>query len=164
MFIFFWDTLLYIGSVSIFKKVTTITNIYKQIFFDGFIFADNLNDADQILNELQKLFDVKIGEADIFLGIQIVRDRAKKSIFLHQEAYINRLVQKFKVLDVPCNILADPNTILSALKNKCVLNVPYREVIGSLMFFINLNRPDLAFIVVLLIRYVNNFDKSHWRA
>ena len=37
-------------------------------------------------------------------------------------------------------------------------------MIGSLMFLSLVTRPDLAYIVNFLSRYVCNFDKSHWIA
>lgn len=118
--------------------------------------------AYEVLNYLKQCFGVKFGEADVFVGMQISRNRKDRTIFLHRMACTRRLIQKFQVLDVPCNISADLNTILYAPKKKCILGVPYREAIGSLTFLSNITRPDLNYIVNVLSRYVCDFDKSHW--
>ena len=112
----------------------------------------------------KKTFEIKVSEVDTFVGMQISRNRENESIFLHQEAYASRILQRFNVLDVPCDLPADPNTVLCAPKENVNLKVPYREVIGSLMFLCVVSRSDLTYIVNFLSRYVNNFDKSHWRA
>jgi len=38
-------------------------------------------------------------------------------------------------------------------------NVPYRQALGCLMFLSNVTRPDIAFIVNYLSRYVTCFNK-----
>ena len=131
---------------------------------DGMIFAECLSDANQVILALKDSFEITVGSADTFVGIQIFRDRVNKTMTLHQEAYANKIINRFNVIDVPCDIPADPNTVLCEPKESIELDVPYREVIGSLMFLSVVTRPDLAYIVNFLSRYVCNFDKSHWRA
>ena len=140
--------------------------LYLALFVDdGMIFGKNVSDIEKVTSALMNEFDVKIGSADMFVGIQIERNRNTKTIFLHQEAYAKRILNKFNMDDaIPRNIPADPNTKLCEPSEKVELNVPYREAIGSLMFLVNVSRPDLAFIVNYLSRFVCNFDKSHWEA
>ena len=131
---------------------------------DGMIFAHCIEHANRVISALKEKFEIVMGEADMFVGIQITRDRENRSIILHQEAYANRVLERFNVLDAPCDIPADPNTVLCAPTKNIDLNVPYREAIGSLMFLSVVTRPDLAYIVNFLSRYMCNFDRSHWRA
>ena len=39
---------------------------------------------------------------------------------------------------------------------------PYREVVGSLKFLATVSRPDIAYLVNFLSRFLNNYNKSHW--
>ena len=48
--------------------------------------------------------------------------------------------------------------------DKVAMNVPYREVIESLMFLTVVLRPDLSYCANYLSRFVNNYDKSHWES
>ena len=42
--------------------------------------------------------------------------------------------------------------------------VPYSSVVGSLMYNQLCTRPDIAFVVGVLGRYLSNPDQSHWKA
>jgi len=52
----------------------------------------------------------------------------------------------------------------------CVLTGPsrydilYRQAIGSLIFIANITRPDIAFIVNYLSRFVSSYNEQHWQA
>ena len=118
------------------------------------IFAHCIEHENKVISALKKIFKIIIGEADMFVCIQITRDRENKSIFLHQEAYANRVLEKLNVLDAPCDIPADSNTALCVPKQNIDVNVPYTEVIGSLMFLSVVTHPDLAYIVNILSRYM----------
>lgn len=43
------------------------------------------------------------------------------------------------------------------------LNVPYRELIGSLMVLVLYKRPDILFAVTKLSQYNSNLGKQHWQ-
>lgn len=45
-----------------------------------------------------------------------------------------------------------------------MMTVSYREVIGSLQYAVNVTRPDIAFIVNVLSRYLDNPGEEHWKA
>ena len=89
---------------------------------DGIIFSQCIEDANEVISALKECFEVKVGELDIFVVIQISRNREKSSIFLHQVAYANKILERFSVVDEPISVPADPNTILCKPKQ----SVPYR--------------------------------------
>jgi len=54
-----------------------------------------------------------------------------------------------------------PSSDIEALKME---NVPYANVIGTIMYSMISTRPDLAYSISLLSRYMSNPGKSHWEA
>lgn len=66
----------------------------------------------------------------------------------------------------PVGMLADPHATLLPNEEKSdeVVNVPYREAIGSLMFLAIVSRPNIAFAVNAASRFTNNHNESHRRA
>ena len=42
--------------------------------------------------------------------------------------------------------------------------VPYSSVVGSLMYAMVFTRPDIAHVVGVVSRYMNNPGKEHWEA
>ena len=65
----------------------------------------------------------------------------------------------------PMSVPADPNVNLIPAdvckRNEC--NLPYREVVGSLMFVAIVSRPDIAYAVSVLSRFLDKHDVTHWR-
>jgi hypothetical protein len=46
--------------------------------------------------------------------------------------------------------------------DECVTDQPYREVFGSLLYLPICTRPDIAFVVGVLLRYVSKPTHEHW--
>ncbi|XP_071632817.1 uncharacterized protein [Temnothorax longispinosus] len=66
-----------------------------------------------------------------------------------------------KAVSVP----ADPHAILELVENeKEVENrSPYREAVGSLMFLSVVSRPDIAYAVNTVAKFLNKHNETHWR-
>ncbi|GJQ78565.1 hypothetical protein Trydic_g11676 [Trypoxylus dichotomus] len=45
-----------------------------------------------------------------------------------------------------------------------IINVPYRELIGSLMYLSTISRPDILFVTSYLSRYLDKHTNSLWKA
>ena len=114
---------------------------------------------------LAKIFEIKdLGPPKKFVGFEIVRNRECKTLLLHQSTLINNILKRFDMqnctpVDTPCSTLAaEKKTLtrcfesLESLERK----MPYREVVGSLMYIANGTRPDIAFSVNIVSR---NQDK-----
>ena len=43
-------------------------------------------------------------------------------------------------------------------------NIPYREAVGSLLWIANGTRPDVAYVVSQVARYMSNPGMEHWNA
>jgi hypothetical protein len=113
-----------------------------------------------------------LGPIEWLLGIQVGKDREKRTITLSQESYIDSILARFNFTDAkPLSIPMDPNVQYS--KTQCptvpediakMRNIPYREAIGSLMYASVATRPDISFAVSTLSQFLDNPGWVHWEA
>ena len=94
-----------------------------------------------------------MGEARYLLGVEIFRNRSKKLLGLSQEAYINKILERFQMhYSKPVNELKQINA-LKQIKKERMSNVPYTSAIWSLMYAMLCTRPDIYFAISLVSRY-----------
>ncbi|RVW86860.1 Retrovirus-related Pol polyprotein from transposon TNT 1-94 [Vitis vinifera] len=117
-------------------------------------------------------FDMKdLGEASYVLGIKILRDRANGVLKLSQRAYIEKILKRFNKHN--CKSTKAPIVKGDKFsKAQCPQNddereemktIPYSSVVGSLMYAQVCTRPDIAFVVGMLGRYLSNPGSQHWK-
>ncbi|KAL7291816.1 hypothetical protein TKK_0014597 [Trichogramma kaykai] len=132
---------------------------------DGMIFGSVESEIQDVVKAMNENFEIKVGSADTFVGLQIERNHEKGIIHVHQSAYARRFVERFSMSDAaPVSVPADPGLALSLPDCEGDSNVPYREAIGSLMFLTVATRPDIAFAVNYLSRFAGKYTKTHWEA
>jgi hypothetical protein len=130
---------------------------------DGLIMCENANIITKIIKELEAVFKIRVFEPDVFIGLQIERDRSKKTMKIHQNKYIEQIINRFNMTQAnPSLIPADPGIHLVAGKDE--VNFPYREAVGMLIYLSTVSRPDISFAIGVLSRFVNNFDSTHCKA
>ena len=121
---------------------------------------------------LSDRFEMKdLGEAKVCLGLEITTDRKAKKLFLTQESYMQKIVEKFGMSD--CKPFATPIDEPKSSKERLELvseddenavGVPYREAIGSLMYLMIGSRPNIAFAVGKVARFCESPETKHWFA
>jgi len=130
----------------------------------------NLKLTEMKLN-LTKYFKVKdLGEVKFLLGIEVIRDRKSGLIELSQQVYINQLLKRFNVQDIkaattplsPGIRLTQDNCLTNEEEMRDMANVPYASLIGALMYAAISTRPDIAFAVGALSRFLSNPGRRHW--
>nr|GEW71538.1 putative reverse transcriptase domain, ribonuclease H-like domain, aspartic peptidase domain protein [Tanacetum cinerariifolium] len=95
---------------------------------------------------LKREFEMKeLGEAKKILGMEIIMDRSHKM----------PLGGHFKLLLKDCPV--------GACDVERMSKVSYTNAIGSLMYLV-CTRPDIAYAVSIVSRYLANLDKNHWEA
>jgi hypothetical protein len=131
---------------------------------DMLIFGTNQDQVDQTKAFLSSKFDMKdMGEADVILGIKIIR--GEHGITISQSHYIEKMLAKFNVKDIsPIFTPMDPNAKLMPNKGEAVNQLEYSRAIGSLMYAMISTRPDIAFAVGKLSRFTHNPSLIHWQA
>ena len=119
-----------------------------------------------------KRFKTKdLGECKWILKMELKRDRIKRTLFLSQELYIEKLVQLYKLEESKSVPIPELNLKLS--KYYCpadgsqeqlqMKSYPYREIVGSLLYVTH-TRFDISHSVNMLARYLNNPGIKHWEA
>ncbi|GJS10591.1 hypothetical protein Tco_0367387 [Tanacetum coccineum] len=112
------------------------------------------------------------GEAAFILGIKIYRDRSKRLIGLGQNAYMDKILKRYKMDNskrghIPMQERLDLNKTQGASTPKEVKrmqNVPYASAVGSIMYVVRCTRPDVAFAQNITSRFQQNPGESHWTA
>jgi hypothetical protein len=112
------------------------------------------------------------GPINFFLNMHFVRDRNNKTISIHQHSKIDKLLADLNVnTNQQTKLPADPNIKLT--KEMCptdpsIINemskLPYKSVVGRLLYIMITARPDIATAVSAAGRYSHNPGPEHWKA
>ncbi|XP_051117795.1 secreted RxLR effector protein 161-like [Andrographis paniculata] len=110
--------------------------------------------------------------AKVIFGMNILRNRKYNMLFLYQSSYVKKVLNRFCMTDAkPSSVPLASNFILS--KDQCpksendvkyMMNVPYTSAVGSIMYLMVCTRPDLAYSISCLSRYMANPGVEHWNA
>jgi len=155
----------------VYVKKTTKEIMFLTLYVDDILLAgNNLEMINTTKRWLSSVFEMKdMGEARYVLGVEIVRNRPKKLLGMCQEAYIKRVLERFRMhhskpVDTPVengltlSLDQCPKTDQEKEKMK---DVPYANAVGSLMYAMLCTRPDICFAVGLVSRYQSNLGPTH---
>ena len=128
---------------------------------DGVIFAQNPAEADNLVDQLSKRFELHSMELATFLGFQIVR-HSSHSIALHQTSYIKKVLLKYNGSAIKSEQSPISPTGGSNDESPLDPKIPFREIVGSLLYAAITTRIDIAYPVGLASRSVANPKTKHW--
>ncbi|CAL5323559.1 unnamed protein product [Camellia sinensis] len=120
--------------------------------------------------ELSKSFAIKyLGLAKQILGMKIIRDRKKGLIWLSQESYIEKVLERFnmdKAKPISCPLvghfkLSSNQCSTSEKDNEEILKIPYASTVSSSMYAMVCTRSDIAHYVDVVRRFFSNPGKEH---
>jgi hypothetical protein len=128
-------------------------------------------DAETFKSKIKGFWEITDhGPIKWFLGFQIKRDRQARTISINQQAYIESMVEKFRLTSA--KQVATPmeaNAQFSKLQSPSSLSqvarmkgVPYSEAIGSALWPVVVSRPDAAYAVGVLSQFIQNPGQAHW--
>ncbi|KAL4559971.1 hypothetical protein LXL04_032119 [Taraxacum kok-saghyz] len=135
--------------------------------------AKEMKEIQKLKDQLKADFEMKdLGAAKKILGMEIVRDRKSRVLHLSQKCYIEKILRRFNMHEAkPVNTpFAAHFKLSSALSPttetdmEYMARVPYSSAVGSLMYAMICTRPDLAYAVSMVSRYMANPGKEHWKA
>ena len=167
----FHDRLLHLGFIQMFADpcayIDLTTGIIIAIWVDDILlFSTSINAIDAVKKALAEEFSMKdVGELAYFLGIQVSRDRANKTIMIRQDGYVNIILEKFQMLDAkPVSILIPHGVKLVKLdmqEESTMDSRVYQSRVGSLMYAMLCTCPDLAYSVSQISQFNNHPTEEH---
>ncbi|KAF2301069.1 hypothetical protein GH714_019859 [Hevea brasiliensis] len=119
---------------------------------------------DKFKHEMKKVFEMSdLGLLSYYLGIEVKQN--SESITLCQSSYASKILEKAGMSDCnSCRIPMDPRCKLSKHDEEPPVDATtYRSIIGSLRYLVN-TRPDLAYSVGVVSRYMESPTTSHMNA
>ena len=111
-----------------------------------------------------------LGAAKQILGMRITRDKKNRKLTLSQSEYIEKVLERFKMQDAK-PVSTPLASHFKLTKEMCpktqeeidyMSKVPYSLAVGSLMYAMVCTRPDIAHVVGVVSRYMNDPGKEHW--
>ena len=101
--------------------------------------------------------------------MRILRDRKNKKLWLSNEKYIEKVLERFNMgSSKPVNTalaghfkLSSKQCPTSEKDKEKMKKVPYASAIGSLMYAMVCTRPDIAHAVGVVSRFLSNPGKEH---
>lgn len=155
-----------------FQKVGSKMVIILVYVDDLIIVTSDQESMEMAKKMLRKHFEMKdMGELHYILGIEVTR-RSDGSLDMSQKKYIKEILEEFGMID--CRPVATPIDIYVPLtkafcpatseEKKDMEGVPYRRLVGKLMYLAQATRPDLSFVVSRLGQFASNPGRPHWVA
>ena len=125
----------------------------------------------EVKSQLQDTFEIRdLKFASFYLGISITMDRTEETVFISQKRYIEALLKNFgmstcKPSSVPMRV-NDPKVLsmLTTENPNDLPMVPYRQLVGSLLYLAMTTRPDITFRTSFLARFMHSYSLEHWKA
>lgn len=113
-----------------------------------------------------------LSAATRIVGMNIARNRKERTLKLSQECYLKKVIKTFRMEDAWSVV----TPVSSQFKLKSLSDdeadreayymdsVPLSSAVGSLMYGMIGSRPDLAFAVGLVSRFMRRAGRVHWDA
>ena len=139
--------------------------LYLLCYVDDLLIVGERNEVHPVRDELQKCFSLSdLGEASLFLGMELERDRKEATVILSQRRYGQDVLKRFQMES--CKPASTP--LPSGYKFHVATDEDsfpvqrYQSAVGSLMYLVTGTRPDLGFAVGAASRYLTCPTQGHW--
>lgn len=137
---------------------------------DGLAGSNNRPFLDRTKGQIAERFGITdLGPVTKYLGIQFIRDRKTRELWMHQEDYIVYLLAEHGMSD--CNPVAlpmDPNFPFGRptdlFPDVDDLQTEYRKLVGELLYLAMYTRPDIALTIMRLAQHNVSAEPKHYAA
>lgn len=138
-------------------------DVYLVLFVDDALITGPKEKVDKLVDSLYNEFKVKnITEVKTFLGMEI--NKIERGLKITQTKMITRLLKEFGMEN--SKPIATPMEVNFHMDEGQPIeeNIPYRRLICSLMYLALVTRPDIAYSVCYLSRYLDKPTIQAWKA
>jgi hypothetical protein len=125
----------------------------------------------ELEGSVRALFPKMVKAVDVrsVLGMRVRRDRKRGTLTLDQQVYTESVLRRFgmefcKPTDSPAvdKKLSKAQGPASEKEREEMKDTPYRDAVGSLIWLAGQTRPDIAFPVSVLTRFMSDPGAAHW--
>jgi len=104
-----------------------------------------------------------LGKMRYFLGAEVTQDT--RGIFISQQKYAKEILSRFGMeqCNMVCNPIVPGNRLSKDDSGKSVDATNFKQMVGCLMYLLA-TRPDLAYVVCLIARYMERPTETHFAA
>jgi hypothetical protein len=154
---------------SLFTQCNKASSVYLLIYVDDILIAGkDVAAVASVKDALLTRFEGRdLGAITSFLGINITRDRQDKTIKIDQSGMVASIIQQFGMEEAKTKSTPLSPAIKLSKHEGEELNketYPYGTLVGKLMFLAVATRPDIAFSVGTLARFLSSPNLTHWQA
>jgi len=147
---------------SVYRKNEGTNLLILAIYVDDlFVTGTNLNMIKRFKFEMSKNFEMSdLGRLTYYLGIEVKQEES--GITINQEAYARRILKEAGLHNCnPTHIPMDPGTKLLKAEDEPEIDpTQYQKVVGCLRYLLQ-TRPDMAYAVGVVSRYMQSPRESH---
>jgi len=142
--------------------------VYILVYVDDLIVAGkSLDGVQAVKNLVSATFDVRdMGEVKDFIGMKVMRDREAKMLTLSSPGHVIALLEAFGMSNSTLNKtpMVSGAKLAKTGENLLPEGNRYAELVGFVLYLSTTTRPDIAFAVGVLLRYMACPEEDHMRA
>lgn len=139
-------------------------DVWLVVYVDDILVTGKTEEVKKLIKALYKAFQAKgLGEVKEFLGMSL--ERTPTELRISQRKMIEKVLKNFKMEQ--CKGISTPMEVgfqLQEDEQEILQVVPYRELIGSLMYLCTTTRADLMYSVSYLSRVLDRPTTQAWKA
>jgi hypothetical protein len=147
------------------------TSITATSVDDIVLAANSIDEVDRFTNQIKAKYAITDnGDISWLLGCKITRWRTRGCLKLDQERYTISILEQFRMANsnsVTVPMIARLTTQMCPKTKKEeeeAAKLPYKELVGKLMYLSTCSRPDISFTVRELAKFMSNYGAGHWAA
>ena len=154
------------GDSGIFTGKVNGVKVLLAIYVDDIFIACSSMD---VMNTVKRNLSDKFAMTDMgiikhYLGMDIEYNRDEGIVRLSQTEAINGILRRFRMEEckpaltpMETKLMLNPRT-----EHEDIADVPYRQIIGCLMYVMLCTRPDISYSIGVLSKFLEQPTKMHW--
>ena len=149
--------------------------IISAVHVDDFLsIASNKMENEKFKDQMRSIWTISdLGAVRFVVGIAVTWDRPNRTVMLSQTALIDKIVTQFGQRNAsPAPVPMDPGLKLRRADYKKlsreeldqIAKLPYRSLVGCLLYLSIGTRPDISYSVQQLSQFLDCYTYAHWNA